>query len=259
MKTLINKDMKAMRKGEFVEASKNGEFIYEGTANKATLIGVLEANSKEKAKSGDTVATLTAKVDVVLGSLKLPEVNEMTDTNKVLEIVKTGKEAGKDDNLIMIDIMQAGIGYKAASKKFSEALQELGLMIKPGDRKEQVAEILAKGKFEPKDWDQVQSAIDHVVKTVKDTNSAQATGAIRAWLKAHDLECPKKPKSEKSAGGGKALEELVHWILDNPTADEKAYRAMCESQSIGKGRSNVFLNVMNAVQSHATKATAKAA
>ena len=152
MKVLISNNFKALRQGEFVSANADvGEFIFDSENCEdmaiATLLEISSGNdlSVKKAKKSIVVENLTTQ----LKSLELQEMNEITDSQKVAEIVAAGVEAGSDDEVMLLEIIQAGIKFKVAGKLFAQAMQAGGYRITSKDRKAQGREILVDAEFTP--------------------------------------------------------------------------------------------------------------
>lgn len=254
MKYLITNLFVAIRKGEFVKANEDaGEFIYDTDGVKPTravAIGLAEELKIKFSKSAN-IKTITHAVNEKLASINLPEIKEMTNSDKVEALIKDGKESDKSNDEIMIEVMQLGLGYKAAVKAFENTMRKLGFMMKPSDRTEAVKKILTDIDFKPETYEEIEKAVDYICENVAETSKAQARGAINKYAKENEIELPKKPKGQKGgAGGAKQLEKLVHWILGNADQDEKAYLKYCESENIGKGRVGVFKHVFKAVKSY---------
>ena len=217
MKVLISNNFKALRQGEFVSANADvGEFIFDSENCEdmaiATLLEISSGNdlSVKKAKKSIVVENLTTQ----LKSLELQEMNEITDSQKVAEIVAAGVEAGSDDEVMLLEIIQAGIKFKVAGKLFAQAMQAGGYRITSKARKEQGRAILVDAEFTPESYEALQAMIEQITDEVDDTTTSQAHAICKAYAKEFEIELPKPAK--KASGGIKS--KITSWIVANPTA-----------------------------------------
>ena len=222
MKTLINANFRALRTGEYVKADTDaGEFIFDSSLSgddqleKSTLTEIANKNKISVGKK-DNKDTIVEKLESGIKELKLPEQNEKTETEVVHEIVQKGFAEGKEDEDMVIEIIEAGVKLKAAYRMFQNAAQELGLRITTKERKEKISEILLGDEFEPETYDDVNAMADRIVKEVPDTTTSQAISAIRRYCKDNELDFPKPAK--KPRGGFRA--RAFAWMVANPDASK---------------------------------------
>ena len=152
--------------------------------------------------------------------------NEITDTQKVAEIVAKGVEAGHDDDTMLIEIVQAGIKFKAAGKLFNQAMTEGGYRITAKDRKEKGRAILVDAEFAPENYDELQAMIERISEEVDDTTASQASSICKNYAKEFEIELPKAPK--KSTGGIKA--EIMEFLFKSPNATHEELFDFIESK-----------------------------
>ena len=216
MKTLINGSFKAVRTGEFVEASVEAEeFIFDSETCDLPVATLLEIGSANGIKLAKEKKELVAEnLNTHLKTLGLPTMNDKTDTQKVAEIVAAGVAAEKTDDDMLIEIVQAGIKFKAAGKLFNQAMTEGGYRITSKNRKEECRAILVDAEFAPESYEDLQAMIERLTKEVADTATSQAFAIIRSYAKEFELELPKPPK--KAAGGIRT--KVFDWIVENPSA-----------------------------------------
>jgi len=215
MQVLINSKFKALRQGQFVQADESvGEFILDTSNEKqfeyATLSEIAEANGL-KLKKGNKKDVLTAMEEHFI-KRQLPEMNKMSESQKVMELVKLGIEAGKSDDEILVEIVMSGIPFKKAGRMFKAAIEESGLRISTVDRVAAVNEILTEAEFTPENYGDVEKMIEQIVKNVKDTNTVQAMKLIKKFCKENEIEFPKRPAKPK---GGLLSRFRLH-LLRNP-------------------------------------------
>jgi len=257
MKYLINANLKVIRKGEFVEASEvAGEFIYDDIQNGltvATLRGIAEANNlKLKGKKHDE---LVESIAVELSTLKIPEVKNMTDTQKATKIIEDGVAAGKSDDEMLVEIVQSGISFKSATRMFKQIMEEKGLRVSTKDRVESATKVLTDIDFAPKTYADVKAAIKKLCDEVADTNEKQATIAIRKYAKAKEIVMPKAEKGEKkvgSAGGFKG--KMLEWMVGNAdSADLAGFAAWMTKNKRKESMTKRFTPVFEAMQKLAVR------
>lgn len=245
MKYLINDSFKAMRRGEFVKANEQaGEFILDESSDYSlsTLREIAKEN-KIELKSKITKASALSTILDKLGELKMSEQNEPTESEKVESIVKEGVEAGKSDDLILVDIVNSGVKFTKAMKLFKNAVEKLGLRISTKDRKEQIGKLLTKEDFNPESFQDVQDMANKIVKEIEDTNYKQSVSVIRSWAKANDVQLPKKPKGAPSGGVRGFRAKAFQFMLDNPGVDEDGLKKFVADE----GKKDVVGNSMFAI------------
>ncbi len=223
MKFLINQEFKVLRRGDYVVADESvGEFIYdtEGTPlHNGTAQEVAEANGFKISKKLSK-ADYTTKLNEELLAMNAPEQNTPTESQRVEEIVKAGYDAGKNDDAIMVDLVQSGISFKKVSKMFKAAVESLGLRVSNKDVATQASEILAAMDFDPKTGADVKAAVEAITAKIEKADPKQALAAVRKYAKANGFELPKAPKGEKRVAGvaGGFRGKFVTWVMSNPTA-----------------------------------------
>ncbi len=221
MKYLVNADFEVLRKGAYVEANENaGEFILDTDVDEPTgavIEGIAEANNFPITHSAK-VADKRERLFNQLAEMPLSEVKEMTDSAKVKSIVSAGVEAGKTDNDMLVEIVNSGVSFKAATKLFKQAMEEGGYRISAKKRAELAAEILAKSNFAPTTYDEIKEMAEHIIKEVPDTTNAQALAAIRKYAKGSNIELP-KPERKGPGGGPRGFRaKMFAWMVEHPDA-----------------------------------------
>lgn len=210
MMFMIDENFKVIGKGDALRPNKEkGEFVLHTSVGKAVLKEVAKGNDVEVGKK-DSTETLIKKIEV---NFNKKELTTMTETKEKTElelkcekIVKTGMEAGKDDDSIQVDLVGAGLKFRQAASIFKKLSESLGFRITTKMRTEKVTEIL-KG-YIPKTWDEVTEAVTNLVEKVEDTTEAQAMACLRKIVKEAEKEFPKKPK------GGEARTSVLNQIGD---------------------------------------------
>lgn len=221
MRVLLTQDNKAIRIGQFVTASEDAkEFILDTKSDDLptvpSLYDIVDANGLEVAKNL-TKPVLIEQLEKGITDMGLDEQNEMTQEQKVDEIVAAGNEHDQSDDEMLILIVQSGIGFKAAGRLFKSAMEKGGYRVSASNRKDAVLDILNKAEFAPENRDELTDMIEHIVKEVNDTNSGQALKIIKAYAKDLELELPKVPKIPK---GGLA-QRFDDWFVSNIGATDE--------------------------------------
>lgn len=233
VKYLISDSFVALRKGNFVQASEgNGEFVYE-SANAdehalATIIEIAQANGlkiSSKAKKAEAIEQLNAHLETI----KLPEVNKMTETQIVEEVIEAGLAAEQSDDEMLVEIVNRGVSFKSAGKLFKSVMESKGLRISAKERAEKAAQILAGEDFgaEEVTEDDIANAVSLITSGIADTSEKQALIAVRKYAKEKGIELPKVSKSGagRSAGTGGLLKQISEFMLGNRDCDEAAIEA----------------------------------
>lgn len=237
MKVLINANFKALRTGDYVKASeKAGEAIIDSNddISVAVLKEVAGANKID-------IKGLKKKDDIHkavfdgINKMGLPTMSEKTDSDKVKDIVKAGIEAGKNEDQILVEIVNSGVKFSAATRYYKEALKESGMYISSKDRKEQATAILKEMEFAPESFQDVQDAVVKIREGVVDTDDKKALSAIRAYCKENEIAMPKKAKGGAGGNRSSIRTRTMDFVLANPgvTLDElKAH--IVENEENGK-------------------------
>lgn len=258
MKVLINNDFKAIRQGLFVAASEDsGEFILD-TENCdlacATLLEIAVANKISLKKEKKEV--MVSNLEAGLLNLNLREMNEMSDSQKVLEIVLAGFEAEKKDDEMLVEIVNAGIPFRNAGKMFRACVEEHGLRISGKKRADAIEEILESNEFYPETFEEVQKMCERIsvgnkkaeIEPVPDTTTTQAMKAIKKFLKSKEIEFPKAPKKAK---GGLRL-RFLSFAASNPESTDEDLAAWFSSNTKDKSEADVakWMNRYSATINH---------
>ena len=243
MKFLINDSFKALRSGEFVVADSSvDEFIFDSEntddLSVAAMIEIASANGATlgKGKKDKTVKAL----EVILTNLELPEMNDKTDSQKVEEIVAAGVEAEKDDDTMLIEIVQSGVKFKHANKLFAKAMEAGGFRITSKARKAEARDILVEAEFTPADYDAVTAMCEVLCEAVNDTTTSQAFAIIKSYCKEFEIELPKPVKVKKASGGLRA--KVFAWIVENPQSDKDGMEQFIKDQDVAEDRVVKYLN-----------------
>jgi len=229
MKYLLSAEFKVMRRGEFVEADTSvGEFIYD-TEGEAVSNGVAHEIADNNAL---TVSKKLKKEDYInalneeLSKMEVSEQNTPTESQRVLQIVKDGYDAGKNDDAILIEIVTAGISFKKAAKLFKQSVESLGLRVSTKDVVTQANEILAAIDFAPTTQADVDAAVAAITSKVEKVEAKQALAAIRKYAKTNEITLPEKPKGQRGATAGHGFRnKAFDWIKANPEAKEADFVA----------------------------------
>jgi hypothetical protein len=260
MKYLIKENFKAVRCGRFVVADESeGEFIYNTETayddlHSTSLLEIAAANGL-KVNKRDKKLNIVGQINAHLMTLKLPEVNKMTDTQIVEEIVEAGVPAGKSDDEMLIEIVNQGVSFKSAGKLFKSVMLAGGYRISAAERAEKANQILADADFlNPVDDDgneveltteHVRLMAEHLVAEIADTTEKQAMLAIRKYAKAAEVALPKAKKGRSSSGG--IVNKMSDWMLLNKdcTAEEIATQIQELKPNITEGQLNKYTTLLN--------------
>lgn len=266
MKVLINTDFKAMRQGSFVAASEEcGEFVFDSDNcdfTCATLSEIAIAN-KIKIKKEKRDLMILSLTDG-LTNLKLPEQNQMSNSEKVKQIILEGFEKEKDDDQILVEMVQAGISFRNAGKMFRQCVEENGLRISSKKRQESILEILERNEFVAESYDAVQDMADRIavgdkqkeLEPVADTSRNQALKVIRKYCKDLEIEFPKADRIPK--GGLRA--RFLSFAASNPLITDAELEDWYVSSTKQKSddQATKWMNRYSATINHGRAVAAKA-
>lgn len=226
MKYLVNADFQILRRGEYVKADKSvGEWIYDSENTNLSL-----SNLKELAECNKISITATKKADYQnnlnqeILKMSTAEQNQPTQTEIVEQIVREGYQSGKDEDAMLIAIVQAGIGFRVAGKMFKEACERLGFTKSTKDVKALAQRLLAEIEFKAANHEEVEKAIDLVLSQAGEgAERGQAVSAVKFYAKQNEIALPAAPKGETGAGGFRG--RVYQFILDNPNASKDDLQA----------------------------------
>ena len=262
---VINNSFKAIFRGKFATVSEvDGEFFYHtGNSHKsdhtlATIVEIAKANGlnvSTRASKNDAFEQLNAH----LKTLPIDEVNSMTDTQIVEEIVEAGVAKGKTDDQMLAAIVNRGVSFRTAGKLFKSVLESKGYRITAKERAEAIGKILD-GVLVPKDGDKkatlgnVQVVVDRIVGKgdiageVADTTDKQAFAVIRKYAKDNEIELPKGKKGGggSSGSGSGIIKKVSDWMLENRkcTAEEIVAQIKATKPDITEGQLKKYVSLL---------------
>lgn len=204
MKYLLDKNLIPVARGETLEGDKdNLVFDPDGKNVLKDLKAIAKANAIEhgaKVKMVDLVGLISEAFE----ELDLPEKLD------IRSIVVAGIKAGKDDDTIMMELVNAGVPIRDAYGEFRTAMIRAGFLLRPKERNEKLTGLL--DGFNPETGDDVSAMLRELMDEVPRTTERQAMAAIRKYAKDNKIELPKV----KRVGGFK--KKVYDWMLANPTA-----------------------------------------
>lgn len=256
MKTLFDENFKPLSFFEMNPDESLNQFIFDSSINpnRATCLGIAKG-LRIKGATAMNIKSLVEVIGAKLNSLKLLEQNEMSKNEKVIAIVKSAQEDKKVDfnpDLVIVAIVQSGVGFRDALSEYEKAMIELGYMVrplKPTERNNAVAEILIAENFEEtcnaEDFAPVQAIIDLAAKSekLKGEPAVKVLKSIRIFAKEHELAMPKKPSgaSERSNQVTNGINFMLqNHALDTTEKRAKAIGEYCKDHEIGVNRSRLF-------------------
>lgn len=143
-------------------------------------------------------------------------------------IVIAGKEAGKDDDTIKMELMIAKVPYSALNAVVKTILIETGLMVDPKTVTDDLNAKIETVDWEAvQEWEQLSSLGTQLADATEGATFARAITLARAYAKSElDLMLPKKPRG--SGGGGKGrvgaiAKAVVELIAANPTPSKQEF------------------------------------
>ena len=238
MKILVDKNFKAKFVGEFVTShvdESREQFVIDTTNKNQFEFAILEefAQANGFSLKKDKKENVLQQLEAEIIKLNLDEINQMTETQQVQEIVAKGFEAKKTEDQMIVEIVTSGIPFKKAFRLFKEALEEGGFKVSPKKRAEEVTAILTGAEFEPKTFQEVDAIVKTICEKVQDTNEVQAIKLIKKFCNENEIVFPSKPKAATGGLQKRFLdlclgnpeisdEEAAAWVLETATKKDKA-------------------------------------
>lgn len=228
-KYVFNSNFKAIFKGPFASAStESGEFEIDFDVKpfplKVIQMKEIAAENKLDVVFGKNMDVNVKQLFDALETLKISEVNKMTESNVVKEIVKEGIELDKSDDEMLVAIVNAGVSFRKAVNLFNAAMQELGMRISAKERAEKVADLLGRFKIpEPLTWSFLAESSAKIAREIPGTEDKQVIAIVKRLLKAEGLEIPAKPKAEKGGSANSFRAKLAQWLYSTENLDEENY------------------------------------
>lgn len=204
MKYLLDKNLKVTARGIDLEGDKE-HLVYDPDGKNALkdLKAIAVANKIEhpaKIKMSDLALLITE----TFSNMKLEEYLD------VKSLVIAGVKAGKDDDTIMLELINAGVHVRNAWGEFRTALMAAGMLLKPAERNAKLAEMLK--DFDPETGTDVTAMIELMKTEIPRTTERQAMAAIRKYATDNKLELP---KVKRVAGFKKKMHT---WLIEHPAA-----------------------------------------
>lgn len=131
---------------------------------------------------------------------------------------------------MVVEIIETGVGFKAAGRLFQQIATGLGLAISNKERSEKTQELLEGLEVEFDTYEDVGKLIAYVMKEIPATEPKQAMGQIRKYCKLNDIDIPKKAKAP---GGIKA--KVFTFMIENPDTDMETFTEFMESLDRNEG------------------------
>ena len=239
-KYLMNDSNKAIRTGEYVEATSEGEWIYDSEAaaddrdlTTDTLKKIADVNGltiKSSWSRGDLITHLNQHFE----RLDLPTQDKMPISliikNTVTECAES-RDPAEDSDAFEIDVLtqvinrlrEEGIAFKIKpiGGLVKKEIIEQGLVLTATARKDAAFEILGAENFSPETWEDVEEMVGHLTQELSDTTYQQAVSLCRKFCKAAEIEFPKRTKAKRIP----FRQKMINWLIDNRAATDEEVEA----------------------------------
>lgn len=148
-------------------------------------------------------------------------------TDEIREAFDAAIAAGKDNDMVKIDLIVAGAKFKQATKIYNELMVEAGLSVSKEEKDEILANACAEVNLDTEDG--FNTAVSAVNTAIESTNEKGAAAMVRAYARKHEMECYKKPKSEGSGTRTTFLGDYYNALIENPKmTEEEAHEFIVE-------------------------------
>jgi hypothetical protein len=234
-KFLINGSNKAIRTGEYVEATSDGEWILDSdtAADDRELTAdylkeVAETNGLTVKSSWNRGEVITKLIEH-LTRLDLPAQDKMPISQIIRETVTAcaeSRDADEDSDAFEIDVLTQVINrlreeeiafkIKPIGGLVKKEIIEQGLVLTATARKEAVFEILSAESFAPETWEDVEEMVKRLTEEVSDTNDQQAVSLCRKFCKNAEIEFPKRSKAKRVP----FRQKMITFLITNREAED---------------------------------------
>ncbi len=130
-----------------------------------------------------------------------------------------GKNVDKNQDGIMIDMLQAGAKFSHVRKFYKELSIELGYEAAP-----EVKDAALEAALEVNDISTEEgfdAAVAHITGAVEQINERGAGQMIRGYARKHNLEFFRKPKPEATGQRVAFTNNFYRMLVENPTINEE--------------------------------------
>jgi len=240
MKYLLDKNLVVTARGESLE----GELAYDpdGKVKLAELKAIAKANSIQHGAK-IKMTELAVLIADAFSEMDLPEYLDKKG------IVVAGVKAGKDDNQIMMELIEAGVPVRDVVGEFRTALMAAGMLLKPKERNAKLAGLL--DGFKPESGNDVSDKLRELMDAVPRTTERQAMAAIRKYARGNKIDLPKV----KRVGGFK--KKVYDWMVLNPTASVLDLREFVKDKGKPENVSKRYEEVLVLAQKMAERIVAE--
>jgi CheY-like chemotaxis protein len=236
-KFLINGSNKAIRTGEYVEATSDGEWILDSETaaddrelTTDVLKELAETNGLSVKSSWNRGELLTKLVEH-LTRLDLASQDKMPISQIIRETVADcaeSRDVDEDSDAFEIDVLTKVINrlreeeiafkIKPIGGLVKKEIIEQGLVLTATARKEAVFDILSAESFAPESWEDVEAMVETITEQVSDTNQQQAISLCRKFCKNAEIDFPKRSKAKRVP----FRQKMITFLIENRDAEDSA-------------------------------------
>jgi hypothetical protein len=234
-KFLINGSNKAIRTGEYVEATSDVEWVLDSSTAAddreltADYLKELAETNGLTVKSSWNRGELITKLIEHLERLDLARQDKMPISAIIKETVAEcadSRDVDEDSDAFEIDVLTKVINrlreeeiafkIKPIGGLVKKEIIEQGLVLTATARKEAVFEILGEEGFNPETWEDVEEMVKKLTDEVSDTNHQQAVSLCRKFCKNAEIDFPKRSKPKRVP----FRQKMITFLIDNRDADD---------------------------------------
>jgi hypothetical protein len=139
-------------------------------------------------------------------------------SEEIRSAFKESYDAGKDEDIVKIDMISAGAKFKQVTKIFNELMIEFGYAVSKEEKQKAVEDAVGGNDLSTEEG--FDAAVSALVASVDSMNERGAGTSIRAYARKNDIDCFKKPKA---VGGGTRttfLSDFYDALVENPAMTE---------------------------------------
>lgn len=137
---------------------------------------------------------------------------------------------GKEEDEIMLDMIQAGATFKNVRSRYNALLVDNGYLDSRAEKSDIVNSTLE--GVDLTDEDSFNASVEALVEALKGVNAKSASASIRAYAKKNELECYKKPAGTGTGRSG-ITSDYHDWLIDNCPVTHADVNAWIETNGTG--------------------------
>ena len=146
--------------------------------------------------------------------------NKLDIPEEVVQAFTSGKEDNKEEEAILISMLQAGSPFAKVRGYYKKLMIAAGLDISQEDKDAVLAQVFD-GTYDVATEEGFDAAVAKVDELIDVTNERGAAQMVRGYARKHNLEFFKKPKAEPTGTRVAFTNDFYMALVNNPQMSEK--------------------------------------